>query len=89
MSGDGGKSLKSLRGRVNTEAKVNGYKSEPCHHANTSMLELGLTEEVNGGEVGETEGIESVVTNTSIEIWWGLKERKGLGPLSQRSNGTC
>lgn len=88
VSSDGGKGIKSLGGGVDTEAKINGNESKPCHHANTSVLELGFAKEVDGDEVRESEGVESNISNTSIKIWWGLEEGKSLGLFGQRSNGT-
>lgn len=88
VGSDGGKGIESLRGGVHTEAKINGNESKPCHHANTSVLELGFTKEIDGGKVRESEGVESDITHTSIKVWWGLKEGKSLRFLGQRSDGT-
>jgi hypothetical protein len=52
------------------------------------VLELGFTKEVDGDKVRESERIESIISNTSIEVWWGLKEWKRCRLCGQRSNGT-
>lgn len=89
VSSDGSQGLKSLSGRVDTEAQIDGNESQPGHHADASVLELGLAKEIDGDEVRETEGIKSQVSNTSIEVWWGLKEGEGGRFLGQRGDGTC
>jgi hypothetical protein len=88
MGSDGGKGIKSLRSGVDTEAKINSNESKPCHHANTSMLELGFAKEVDGDKVRESEGVKSKITDTAIEVWWGLKEGKRLGHSIQGRHGT-
>jgi hypothetical protein len=34
------------------------------------MLEFGLTEEVYGGEITETEWVKSNITYISFTLWW-------------------
>jgi len=43
------------------------------------VLELGFTEEVNRSEVRKSERVEVNISDVSLAVWWGLKERKRLG----------
>jgi hypothetical protein len=42
------------------------------------VLELSFTEEVNRSEVRKSERVEANISDVSLAVWWGLKERKSL-----------
>jgi len=79
--------LERLGDRKDAKTAVDGDPSEPRHHADAAVLELGLAEEIDGGEVGETEWVESDVADVSLAVGRGFEEGKGLGLGAQGVGG--
>lgn len=52
------------------------------------MLELGLAEIVNREVIRETKGIKTNISNVSLKVWGGRKERNGFGLLSKACSRT-
>ena len=77
VGSDRGESLVRLRKRVDSESHVHGSKTKNGELAYTSVLKFGFSKEVHRDEVGETEWIESGITNISSKIRRVFKERKG------------
>ena len=61
-----------------THAKIDGNVSEPGELTHASVLEFSLTEVVGGEVVGDTEGVESDISNVSLAVNGGGEEGKGL-----------
>ena len=89
VGGGGGDTLEGLRDGEDAEAAVDGDVSQPGHHADAAVLELSLAEEVHGGEVREAEGVESDISNVSLEVGGGLKEGEGLRLSLEGGGGDC
>ncbi len=90
VCGDGGEALVCLGEGVNSSSEVDSDESSPCEHADASVLEFCLTEEVHGGEVGEAEGVESYISYVSLEVRRVGEEGKSFRLLcyAKGSSGT-
>ncbi len=76
MGSDRSESFVCLRKRVDSKTAVNGDETSDGKHANTPVLQFGLSKEVNRNEVGESERIKSGITGVSRKIRRVFKERK-------------
>ena len=87
MGSNGGEALVGLGEGIDFETQIDGDESEPCHHANTSVLDLSFGEEVHGNEIGEAKRVETGVANISLKVRWGREEGKGLAHLGVEGCG--
>ena len=85
MDSGGGGSSHGFRVARDTQAKIDGNVSKPCKLTHTSVLELSLTEVVNREVVRDTKGIESNISNVTLAVFGGRKERDGLRLLSSKA----
>ena len=83
-----GDSLECLGDWKDTKATVHRDPSEPGHHADAAVLELGFAEEVDRGKVRKAEGVESNISDVSVAVWWGFEEGEGGGFGVHGGDGT-
>jgi len=89
MGSYGGEALVCLGEGVDFGTEVGGDESGPGEHADAAVLEFGLAEEVHGGEIGETEGVESDISYVSLEVGGVGHEGESLGLLSSDRSGSA
>ena len=85
MDSCGGGSRHCLWVARNTQAKIHGNISKPGKLAHTSMLELSLTEVVNREVVRDTKRIKTNISNITLTVFGGRKERDGLRLFSSNT----
>mmetsp|Transcript_29601 Transcript_29601/g.43443 ORF Transcript_29601/g.43443 Transcript_29601/m.43443 type:complete len:223 (-) Transcript_29601:47-715(-) len=78
MSSSRGSSLHGLGERVDLDTLVNSDESTPCKHSNTAVLELGLAKVVHGEVITDAKGVESYISDVSLEVLGSREERKSL-----------
>ena len=81
VGGDRGESLIGFGKGIDSESAVDGDEPRNGEHAYASVLQFGLPEEIHGDKVGESERIESDITDVSLEVCGVFEEGKGRAGL--------
>jgi hypothetical protein len=77
VGSEGGEAFVALGEGVDPDPHVHSDKADRRHHADAPVLDLGLTEEIHGNKIGESERIKSNAANNTNEIGGMLQKREG------------